>query len=222
MSPERRARAGIEETLTVHILSDSLGETAPVESLTALREFNLANRDRNAIRYEQAQLDISDQMDVEKDRPRWRADRDKDLRLSRTEGIDAALEGNGAVVECALSILGAGRLEVSCVDISESAIANIRQRFPDAVSIFIVPPNVDALRARLAGRGQDAPEVVQRRMRDARSEISHWDEFDHVVINDNFEAALADLHAIVREGAPLRQNQQQLTEEILADFLGSG
>ena len=59
-------------------------------------------------------------------------------------------------------------------------------------------------------------------MRDARSEISHWDEFDHVVINDNFEAALADLHAIVREGAPLRQNQQQLTEEILADFLGSG
>ena len=68
--------------------------SAPVESLTALREFNLANRDRNAIRYDQAQLDISDQMDVEKDRPRWRADRDKDLRLSRTEGIDAALEAH--------------------------------------------------------------------------------------------------------------------------------
>ena len=73
---------------------DSLGDTAPVESLTALREFNLAHRDQGAIRYDQAQLDISDEMDVEADRGRWRADRDKDIRLSRTEGIDAALEAN--------------------------------------------------------------------------------------------------------------------------------
>lgn len=71
---------------------DSLGDTAPVASLTALREFNLANSDRNAILYGQAQLDISDEMDVKADRARWRADRDKDIRLSRTEGIDAALE----------------------------------------------------------------------------------------------------------------------------------
>ena len=71
---------------------DSLGDSAPVESLTALREFNLAHRSQNAIRYDQAELDISDEMDVEKDRARWRADRDKDLRLSRTEGIDAALK----------------------------------------------------------------------------------------------------------------------------------
>jgi len=70
----------------------SLGDTAPVESLTALREFNLAHRDEGAIRYDQAELDISDEMDVEADRDRWRADRDKDIRLSRTEGIDAALE----------------------------------------------------------------------------------------------------------------------------------
>ncbi len=70
---------------------DSLGDSAPVKSLTELREFNLANADRNAIRYGQAQLDISDEMDAEADKARWRADRDKDLRLSRTEGIDAAL-----------------------------------------------------------------------------------------------------------------------------------
>ena len=73
---------------------DSLGDTAPVASLTGLREFNLAHRDQNAIRYGQAQLDISDQMDVEQDRDRWRADRDKDIRLSRAEGIDAALEAH--------------------------------------------------------------------------------------------------------------------------------
>ena len=71
---------------------DSLGDTAPVKSLTALREFNLANRDRNAIRYGQAQLDISDEMRVEGDEARWRRDRDKDIRLSRSEGIDAALK----------------------------------------------------------------------------------------------------------------------------------
>ena len=70
---------------------DSLGDTAPVDSLTGLREFNLAHRDQNAIRYDQAELDISDEMDAEKDKARWRADRDKDIRLSRTEGIDAAL-----------------------------------------------------------------------------------------------------------------------------------
>ena len=71
---------------------DSLGSTAPVASLTALRAFNLAHREEGAIRYGQAQLDISDQMDVDADRDRWRADRDKDIRLSRTEGVDAALE----------------------------------------------------------------------------------------------------------------------------------
>lgn len=71
---------------------DSLGDSAPVDSITALREYNLAQRAAGAIRFDQAQLDISDQMDVEADRARWRADRDKDIRLSRTEGIDAALE----------------------------------------------------------------------------------------------------------------------------------
>ncbi|TDG14797.1 amidase [Seongchinamella unica] len=73
---------------------DSLGDSAPLASLTALREFNQAHHEQNAIRYGQAQLDISDEMDVTADRGRWRADRDKDIRLSRTEGIDAVLEAH--------------------------------------------------------------------------------------------------------------------------------
>lgn len=72
----------------------TLGDTAPMASLTALREFNLAHREAGAIRYDQAELDISDEMDVAGDRERWRADRDKDIRLSRTEGIDAALDAH--------------------------------------------------------------------------------------------------------------------------------
>jgi len=70
----------------------TLGNSAPVASLAALRGFNLAHRAQGAIRYGQAQLDISDEMDVEADRARYKADRRKDLRLSREEGIDAALE----------------------------------------------------------------------------------------------------------------------------------
>ncbi len=73
---------------------DSLGDAAPLSSLTALREFNLAHREDGAIKYDQAELDISDEMDAQADRARWRADRDKDIRLSRTEGIDAALQAN--------------------------------------------------------------------------------------------------------------------------------
>ena len=73
---------------------DSLGDSAPLESLTALREWNLAHESIGAIRYGQTQLDISDEMDAEADKARWRADRDKDLRLARTEGIDAALSAH--------------------------------------------------------------------------------------------------------------------------------
>ncbi|MFP5378727.1 MAG: amidase family protein [Vicinamibacteria bacterium] len=70
----------------------SLGASAPVASLTALREFNTANQHRNAIRYGQAHLDVSDEMDIEADRARYEADRAKDLALSRAQGIDAALK----------------------------------------------------------------------------------------------------------------------------------
>ena len=70
----------------------SLGASAPVASLTALREFNTAHSAAGALRFGQSQLDISDEMDVTADFERWRADRDKDIRLSRTQGMDAALE----------------------------------------------------------------------------------------------------------------------------------
>jgi amidase len=72
----------------------SLGAAAPVASLTGLREWNLAHADAGAIRFGQSRLDISDEMDVEADRARNDADMEKDARLSRTEGIDAALQAH--------------------------------------------------------------------------------------------------------------------------------
>ena len=70
----------------------SLGETAPVRSLTQLREWNLAHAHLDSIRYGQSLLDISDEMDLEADRARYEADRARDLVLTRAEGIDAAME----------------------------------------------------------------------------------------------------------------------------------
>ena len=84
------------------------------------------------------------------------------------------------------------------LEIDWQGARQVRERFPEAVSVFILPPSVDELRRRLSARGQDAEEVVERRMRDALSELSHFDEYDYLVVNDRFEAALEDLRAVMR------------------------
>jgi len=108
------------------------------------------------------------------------------------------------------------------LDIDWQGARQVRRSFPSSRGIFIIPPSMQTLRERLTARGQDDTSVIERRMRDARSEISHWDEFDYLVINDDFEAALHDLHSIVRTGKPARENQEAKTHEILADFLQTG
>lgn len=84
------------------------------------------------------------------------------------------------------------------LDIDWQGARAIKQWRPDAVSIFILPPSRQALRERLMNRQQDSEEVIDRRMREAVSEISHYAEFDYRVVNDDFEQALADLQAILR------------------------
>jgi len=89
------------------------------------------------------------------------------------------------------------------LDIDWQGARAVKEQMPEAVSIFILPPTRAALQQRLTGRGQDSPEVIARRMREAVSEMSHYKEFDHVVVNDDFDAALDDLKAIIRgEGSP--------------------
>lgn len=88
-------------------------------------------------------------------------------------------------------------------DIDWQGARAIKEKMPEAVSIFILPPSRAALQERLTARGQDSPEVVESRMRAAVSEMSHYKEFDHLVVNDDFDAALADLKAIIRgDGSP--------------------
>lgn len=81
-------------------------------------------------------------------------------------------------------------------DIDWQGARAIKSKMPEAVSVFILPPSRTALAERLQNRRQDSPEVIAKRMAAAVSEISHYKEFDHVVVNDDFEAALADLTAI--------------------------
>ena len=84
------------------------------------------------------------------------------------------------------------------LDIDWQGARAIKKWRPEAVSIFILPPSRAALRERLTNRKQDAQDVIDRRMREAVAEMSHYSEFDHLVVNDDFNAALADLKAILR------------------------
>ena len=70
----------------------------------------------------------------------------------------------------------------------------------DVLSVFILPPSLNALEARLRARGGDDPAEIERRMQAARSEISHWAEFDHVVINDNLDQAIDAVRSVLHAG----------------------
>jgi len=105
------------------------------------------------------------------------------------------------------------------LEIDWQGARQVRARFPEAVTVFIAPPSVAALRERLSGRGQDGPEVIERRMRDARSELSHYGEYDYLVVNDLFEQALADLRAIVAAERLRRPRQAEALGEALAAML---
>jgi guanylate kinase len=74
----------------------------------------------------------------------------------------------------------------------------VRQAFADSVSIFILPPSRDELERRLRGRNQDSDSVIAKRMQEAVNEMSHFREYDYLVVNDTFDDALTDLKAIVR------------------------
>jgi guanylate kinase len=107
------------------------------------------------------------------------------------------------------------------LDIDWQGARQIRKAFPSCRSVFIVPPSLEILRQRLEARGQDSEQVIQRRMREAQAEISHWDEFDDLVINDDFEKALLDLHAIIRSGNPKRRRTESEYREMMAELLGT-
>ncbi len=83
------------------------------------------------------------------------------------------------------------------LEIDWQGAAQVRQAFPECISIFILPPSREALEQRLRGRGKDNDEVIAKRMAAVREDVSHIGEFDYVIINDNLNEALRELNAIV-------------------------
>lgn len=84
-------------------------------------------------------------------------------------------------------------------DIDWQGAAQLREKMAaDVVSVFILPPSMTELRSRLTRRAEDAPDVIEKRLVNARREIAEWPNFDYVVVNDDLDAAFADLQAILR------------------------
>ena len=105
------------------------------------------------------------------------------------------------------------------LEIDWQGAQQIRSAMPECQSIFILPPSRTELERRLRDRGTDSDEVIARRLRDSLADMSHWNEFDYVVVNDDFAQATADLQAIVSgQGAGLRAGRseiQTLTQRLL-------
>lgn len=83
------------------------------------------------------------------------------------------------------------------LEIDWQGARQVREEIPKAISIFILPPSVDELEHRLRGRGQDSEETIRRRMNDAMDEISHYNEYNYVIINDDFQVALDEIRSIL-------------------------
>ena len=82
------------------------------------------------------------------------------------------------------------------LEIDWQGAAQMRQQWPDCRSIFILPPDMTVLEQRLRGRGTDSEEVITKRLAAAKTEISHCNEFDYIVVNDDFDVALNELQAV--------------------------
>ena len=106
------------------------------------------------------------------------------------------------------------------LEIDWQGARQVRAVFPDCCLIFIIPPSLEDLRRRLTGRGQDSAKVIQRRMQDAQAEISHWAEFDQLVVNDNFDTALEELLAIINDHRNRIPHKVNKNHQLLAQRLG--
>jgi guanylate kinase len=105
------------------------------------------------------------------------------------------------------------------LEIDWQGAQQIRRALPECRSIFVLPPSREALEQRLRGRGTDSDEVIARRLRDSIADLSHWGEFDYIVINDDFGRATEDLEAIVTgQGEHLRRERAEL-QALIAKLL---
>jgi len=105
------------------------------------------------------------------------------------------------------------------LDIDWQGARQVREMMPQAKGIFILPPSRTELESRLNKRGQDSKEIIAKRMQEAQSEMSHYDEYDYLIINDNFEQATKEFSAIVTAMRNARDKQVSKYKNIIDDLL---
>lgn len=114
------------------------------------------------------------------------------------------------------------RLAQGCdvvLEIDWQGARQVRIAMPGCVSAFILPPSLETLQRRLRGRAQDSDEVIERRMREARTEMSHFGEFDYLIVNDEFETALDQLRSVLTALQLSREAQTRRHAALLAELL---
>ena len=105
------------------------------------------------------------------------------------------------------------------LEIDWQGALQVRAQMPDAVSVFILPPSRQALEERMRARGQDSDEVIRRRLAAAREEMSHYDEFDYVIVNEHFATAVDEMCAIFTASRLRREAQAQRHAGLIATLL---
>lgn len=107
------------------------------------------------------------------------------------------------------------------LEIDWQGAEQVRRLMPQAVTVFILPPSIEELENRLSNRGQDSAEIIARRMQDAQSEMSHYGEFDYLIVNDDFDNALQELRAVVVARRHRLEAQQVRHQHTLQALLAS-
>lgn len=105
------------------------------------------------------------------------------------------------------------------LEIDWQGAAQVRRLIPDAVGVFILPPSRECLHQRLTGRGQDGAAVIEARMAEAKSEMSHYVEADYLIVNDDFDTALNEFKAVVTAQRLRLEKQQRRHQSLLMSLL---
>jgi guanylate kinase len=123
----------------------------------------------------------------------------------------------GTSEKAVLALLSEGKNVI--LEIDWQGAKQVRENFPDSTGVFILPPSRSALEERLRGRGQDGDDIIARRMRDAENEMSHYIEFDYLIVNDDFEVALNDLMAVISAKRHAISIQKEVQASLLTELL---
>ena len=105
------------------------------------------------------------------------------------------------------------------LEIDWQGARQVREKLPDVISIFILPPSKEALETRMRNRGQDSEQVITQRLANAREEMSHYSEFDYVIVNEHFDAAVSELRAIFQAQRLKQEAQQQRYATLIGHLL---